>query len=69
MNQSISENNRKELQDWFSKSEYTDIKFWVHPNVSASPDECVAEVVGGVKRFEADKRAGKTKPVSDAEKY
>jgi hypothetical protein len=68
-NASASENNRKELQDWFANSEYTDIKFWVHPNVSASPDECVAEVVSGVKQFEADKKAGKTRPVSDDEKY
>jgi hypothetical protein len=69
MQPTASEKNRKDLKEWFQKSEYTDVKFWVSPNVLASPEECVAEVLSAVTRFEKDKKSGKALPVGDDIKY
>lgn len=49
-----SEKNRTELHDWYKASKYSDAKFWISPNVLASTDECVAEVLSAVKSFDAD---------------
>ena len=49
-----SEKNRTELHDWYKASKYSDAKFWISPNVLASTDECVAEVLSAVKSFDTD---------------
>lgn len=61
-NDSTSEKNRKDLQAWFKQSKYEDVKFWVPPNVLASQEECVAEVVAAVTKFDADT---KKKPANE----
>lgn len=57
-----SEKNRTELHGWYKASKYSDAKFWISPNVLASSDECVAEVLSAVKSFDADQNK---KPSND----
>ena len=52
---SASQKNREQLEAWFKKSQYQDVKFWIPPSVLASRDECVAEVHTALTKFEADK--------------
>lgn len=52
-NGSTSGRDRKDLQAWLQRSKYEDVKFWAPPDVLASREECVAEVVTAVTRFDA----------------
>ena len=49
-----SEANRQDLKNWYVEAGYQDVKFWVPPNVLASQEECVAEVLAAVKKFGED---------------
>jgi len=53
--ETVSERNRRELQEWFEKSDYSGIRFWIKPNLSVSEDECVAEILNALKNWEKDK--------------
>lgn len=51
---STSEQNKEDLNRWYSTSDYEDIKFWVPPSVIKSQEESEAEVLTAIRAFEAD---------------
>jgi hypothetical protein len=52
---SASQSNKAELKKLYTEAGYSDIKFWIQPNCSASQEECEAEVLAALKAFSDDK--------------
>lgn len=50
-NISASTQNREELQRDYERHGYKDIRFLVSPDAAVSLDECVSEVLAGLKEY------------------
>ena len=54
-----SAQNRAELDTWFITSKYSDIKYWLSPNMLSSQEECEAQVLNTVRELDKLDSEGK----------